>query len=107
MVERERTIAHATYECALFAKQFGVSLSTSGGTHHGFADHGEGFCVFNDLAITSHLLLNQGLSQQILIIDLDVHQGNGTAHILPMTKECLLLVCTVQKIFPFANNNPT
>ncbi|WP_315042024.1 histone deacetylase [Faucicola mancuniensis] len=101
LFERERTIAHATYECALFAKQFGVSLSTSGGTHHGFADHGEGFCVFNDLAITSHLLLNQGLSQQILIIDLDVHQGNGTAHIFANDKRVFTFSMHGAKNFPF------
>ena len=53
LVERERVIAHGTYECALFAKQFGVALNIAGGTHHAFADHGEGFCVFNDVAVAS------------------------------------------------------
>lgn len=101
LVERERTIVHATYECALFAKQHGVAISTSGGTHHAFAGHGEGFCVFNDLAITSNLLLNQGLSKQILIIDLDVHQGNGTAHIFANNPQVFTFSMHGAKNFPF------
>ena len=56
----------ATYECALFAKQFGVALNIAGGTHHAFADHGEGFCVFNDVAVASNLLLARGQATQIL-----------------------------------------
>ena len=60
LVERERYISHATYECALYAQQHGVSLNIAGGTHHAFADHGEGFCVFNDLAVASNLLLARG-----------------------------------------------
>lgn len=51
LVYRERLIAHATYECALYALADGVSLSTSGGTHHAFAGHGEGFCIFNDVCV--------------------------------------------------------
>ncbi|MDO4223370.1 MAG: histone deacetylase [Acinetobacter sp.] len=80
-VERECYIAHASYECALYALHDGVALNTSGGTHHAFRGHGEGFCIFNDLAVASHLLLLRGQAQRILIVDLDVHQGNGTAHI--------------------------
>ena len=56
-------------------------MNIAGGTHHAFADHGEGFCVFNDFAIASNLLLERNKCSQILIIDLDVHQGNGTASI--------------------------
>lgn len=81
LVERGRHIAYGTYECCLFAMKYGVSLNVAGGTHHAFADHGEGFCVFNDFAIASNLLLKHQLVKQILIVDLDVHQGNGTAHI--------------------------
>jgi acetoin utilization deacetylase AcuC-like enzyme len=57
-------------------------ISIGGGYHHAFYDHGEGFCIFNDLAITARYLINSGLAKRILIIDLDVHQGNGTASIL-------------------------
>lgn len=81
LIERGRHIAHGTIECALYAQQHGVALNIAGGTHHAFADRGEGFCVFNDFAIAAHHLLAHQLAQQILIVDLDVHQGNGTAKI--------------------------
>lgn len=81
LIERGRHIAHGTIECALYAQQHGVALNIAGGTHHAFADRGEGFCVFNDFAIAAHHLLSHGLAEQILIVDLDVHQGNGTAKI--------------------------
>lgn len=81
LIERGRHIAHGTIECALYAKEHGVALNIAGGTHHAFANRGEGFCVFNDFAIAAHHLLEHGLAQQILIVDLDVHQGNGTASI--------------------------
>lgn len=101
LIARERTIACASYQCALYAKQYGVAMSTSGGTHHAFADHGEGFCVLNDFAITSNLLLNQGLSKQILIIDLDVHQGNGTAHIFANDERVFTFSMHGAKNYPF------
>ena len=82
LVDRGRHIAHATYECALYAQQYGVAMNVAGGTHHAFADHGEGFCVFNDVCIASNLLLNRGQAQKILVVDLDVHQGNGNASIM-------------------------
>lgn len=81
LIERGKYISHATYECALHALQFGVSMNIAGGTHHAYAGSGEGFCVFNDMAIASNLLLSQGIVKKILFIDLDVHQGNGNAHI--------------------------
>jgi acetoin utilization deacetylase AcuC-like enzyme len=81
LVDRGRYIAQGTIECALRSRTTGVALNIAGGTHHAFADHGEGFCVFNDIAIAANYLLRKGLSQKILIVDLDVHQGNGTASI--------------------------
>jgi acetoin utilization deacetylase AcuC-like enzyme len=81
LVERGKIIAGGTYECALQAMQHGVALNVAGGTHHSFSDHGEGFCVFNDIAIASNLLISQSVVKKILIVDLDVHQGNGTANI--------------------------
>jgi len=81
LVERGRHIAHGTYECCLFAKHHGVAMNVAGGTHHAFADHGEGFCVFNDFAIAANLLLARNEAEKVLIVDLDVHQGQGTAHI--------------------------
>ncbi|MBK9734513.1 MAG: histone deacetylase [Saprospiraceae bacterium] len=81
LVRRGKHIANGTYTCAKFAIKNGIAMNIAGGTHHSFADRGEGFCLFNDIAIASNLLLNDGLVEKILIVDLDVHQGNGTARI--------------------------
>lgn len=82
LIERELIITQGTIDCALFALQNGCALNIAGGTHHAFAERGEGFCLLNDQAIAANYLISQGLSQKILIIDLDVHQGNGTAKLL-------------------------
>lgn len=81
LVDRARVIAAGSLEAYYYAKEDGVSLNIAGGTHHSYADRGEGFCLFNDFAIASNELLHRGEVQQILIVDLDVHQGNGTAKI--------------------------
>ena len=101
LVERGRYIAHATYECALYAKQYGVSLNVAGGTHHSFADHGEGFCVFNDVCIASNLLLSCGEANRILIVDLDVHQGNGNASIMANEPRVFVFSMHGEKNYPF------
>jgi acetoin utilization deacetylase AcuC-like enzyme len=82
LVARERRINQGTIDCSLYALEFGVSLNIAGGTHHAYTDRGEGFCLLNDMAIAAHYLLDQSLVNSILIIDLDVHQGNGTAEIM-------------------------
>jgi len=81
LVRRGTHIANGTIQCALYAQQYGVALNVAGGTHHSFTDRGEGFCLLNDIAIASNYLLKEKLAQQILVVDLDVHQGNGTAKI--------------------------
>jgi acetoin utilization deacetylase AcuC-like enzyme len=81
LVEGSMLIADAAIQCALFAQKYGVSFSIAGGNHHAFSDHGEGFCVLNDIAIAANYLINKDLCKRILVIDLDVHQGNGTARI--------------------------
>lgn len=81
LVFRGRHIANGSLQCYYHAKKDGVSLNIAGGTHHSYADRGEGFCLFNDFAIASNELLYSGEVQQVLIVDLDVHQGNGTASI--------------------------
>ncbi|MFY0599638.1 MAG: histone deacetylase [Cyclobacteriaceae bacterium] len=81
LVRRERIINAGTIECALFALKYGISMNIAGGTHHAYSDHAEGFCLLNDQAIASRYLLDHGLANKILILDLDVHQGNGTAEI--------------------------
>ncbi len=78
---RELIITQGTIECCLAALQNGVAMNVAGGTHHAFADRGEGFCLLNDMAVAANYLLRKKLSKKILIIDLDVHQGNGTAAI--------------------------
>jgi len=81
LITRGRHIAKGTIDCVTYAMENGVALNIAGGTHHAFRDYGEGFCVFNDFAIAAHHFLASGQIQKFLIIDLDVHQGNGTAHI--------------------------
>lgn len=81
LTERELIIAQGTIDCCHFALKSGVALNVAGGTHHAFKDRGEGFCMLNDMAVAANYLLSQGIAKQILIIDLDVHQGNGTAKI--------------------------
>ena len=82
LIERELIITQGTIDCALFALQNGCALNIAGGTHHAFAERGEGFCLLNDQAIAANYLISQQLCRKILIIDLDVHQGNGTAKLL-------------------------
>ncbi|MGN6294971.1 MAG: histone deacetylase family protein [Chitinophagaceae bacterium] len=81
LTEREWVIAQGTIDCCFAAMRSGVALNVAGGTHHAFADHGEGFCLLNDFAVAANYLLKKQLANRILIIDLDVHQGNGTATI--------------------------
>jgi acetoin utilization deacetylase AcuC-like enzyme len=78
---RELIITQGTIDCSLAAIKNGVALNVAGGTHHAFADRGEGFCLINDFAVAANYLLANKLAKKILIIDLDVHQGNGTAKI--------------------------
>ncbi|QEC67414.1 histone deacetylase [Panacibacter ginsenosidivorans] len=81
LTQRELIITQGTIDCCMHAMQYGVALNVAGGTHHAFADRGEGFCLLNDMAVASNYLLQKKHAHKILIIDLDVHQGNGTAKI--------------------------
>ena len=81
LVEREIHIADGTIKASEFSLQYGIAMNIAGGTHHAFTNRGEGFCMLNDQAIGAKYLLNKGLVKKILIVDLDVHQGNGTAEI--------------------------
>lgn len=81
MVERSRRSTGATIAACRAAWKEGVAVNLAGGTHHAFADFGEGFCVFNDAAVASRTLQAEGLVRRVVILDCDVHQGNGTAHI--------------------------
>jgi acetoin utilization deacetylase AcuC-like enzyme len=81
LVERETRIARGTIDGCHYAFQYGIAFNVAGGTHHAGTNWGEGFCLLNDQAIAANYLLNKKLASSILIIDLDVHQGNGTAQI--------------------------
>ena len=81
LVERSRRSVGGTIAAARAALLDGISVNLSGGTHHAFPDRGEGFCVFNDVAVATKVLQREGLARRIGIVDLDVHQGNGTAFI--------------------------
>lgn len=81
LTQRELVITQGTIDCCHHAFTHGVALNVAGGTHHAFANHGEGFCLLNDFAVAANYLLHEQLARQILIVDLDVHQGNGTASI--------------------------
>lgn len=81
LIAREVLIMGGTYEASLYARQYGIAMNIAGGTHHAYSDKGEGFCLLNDNAIGANCLLAEKLATKILIIDLDVHQGDGTAEI--------------------------
>jgi acetoin utilization deacetylase AcuC-like enzyme len=81
LVEREIRIARGTIDGCHYAFDYGIAFNVAGGTHHAGTNWGEGFCLLNDQAIAANCLLNNSLVRSILIIDLDVHQGNGTAQI--------------------------
>src|SRR5438105_13799827 len=82
MVERSRRSSGATIMACRAALAEGVAVNLAGGTHHAFADAGEGYCVFNDSAIAARAIQAEGAARRVVVIDTDVHQGNGTAAIL-------------------------
>jgi acetoin utilization deacetylase AcuC-like enzyme len=82
MVERSRRASGGTLGACLAALEDGLAANLAGGTHHAFADRGEGYCVFNDSAIAARAVQADGLIERVAVLDTDVHQGNGTAAIL-------------------------
>lgn len=81
LIERELVILGGSLQAAKFALEFGVAFNIAGGTHHAYINRAEGFCLLNDIAVTTSHLLRNKLATKILVVDLDVHQGNGTAQI--------------------------
>jgi acetoin utilization deacetylase AcuC-like enzyme len=81
LIKREKLICIGNAQAALLALENGVSFNVAGGTHHAHRDFGEGYCLFNDIAVAAQYLLKIGEAKKILVVDLDVHQGNGTASI--------------------------
>jgi acetoin utilization deacetylase AcuC-like enzyme len=101
LTQRELIIAQGTIDCCRYAMQNGVAMNVAGGTHHAFASRGEGFCMLNDMAIAANYLLQKNLAQQILIIDLDVHQGNGTAKLFENEKRVFTFSMHGEHNYPF------
>lgn len=101
LTQRELVITQGTIDCCYYAFEKGVALNVAGGTHHAFADRGEGFCLLNDFAVAANYLLKQNLAKQILIIDLDVHQGNGTAKLFEHEPRVFTLSIHGRNNYPF------
>jgi len=101
MVERSRRSVGATIAAARVALEEGVAANLAGGTHHGFADRGEGFCVFNDVAVAARVLQRDRQARRIAVVDLDVHQGNGTAAIFAGDETVFTFSMHGEKNFPF------
>ena len=101
LVDREFIIAGGTIESCLKAYDTGIAFNIAGGTHHAYRDHGEAFCLLNDQAIAAQFLLDQKLANKILIIDLDVHQGNGTAKIFEVEDRVFTFSMHGEKNYPF------
>ena len=101
LVERSRRAVGGTIAAARHALVHGIAMNLAGGTHHAFADHGEGFCVYNDIAVAVRILQREGLIHRTAIIDLDVHQGNGTHAILGADARVFTFSMHGGKNFPF------
>lgn len=101
LVARSRATVGGSLAAARVALEHGISGQLAGGTHHAHRDFGSGFCVFNDLAVASLTLLDEGAVQRIAIVDLDVHQGDGNAAILTPDARVFVLSIHGEKNFPF------
>jgi len=105
--ERALRTAQGTVEAARDALAGGLGVNLAGGTHHAFADRGEGFCVFNDAAIAVRLLQRDGHITRVAIVDLDVHQGNGTASIFAGDPDVFTFSMHGEKNYPFHRERST
>ena len=101
MVERSRRASGGTLGACLAALEEGFAANLAGGTHHAFSDKGEGYCVFNDSAIAARAVQAAGLVERVVVIDTDVHQGNGTAKILHRDPTVFTFSIHGAKNFPF------
>jgi acetoin utilization deacetylase AcuC-like enzyme len=101
LVEREVRIARGTVDGSIHALKHGIAFNVAGGTHHAGSNWAEGFCLLNDQAIAANYLINKSLASRILIIDLDVHQGNGTAEIFKNEDRVFTFSIHAEKNFPF------
>lgn len=107
LVLRESIIMNGTLGCALEAGRGGIGLNIAGGTHHAFSDRAEGFCLLNDFAISAQHLLDNTEIKRVLIVDLDVHQGNGTAAMTRMDDRIFTFSMHAASNYPFHKETST
>lgn len=105
LVEREYIITGGTLQASHYALEHGIAFNIAGGTHHAYADCAEGFCLFNDIAVTSTVLLEEQLVKKILVVDLDVHQGNGTAKIFENDDRVFTFSMHAEHNYPLRKEN--
>ena len=101
LIKREKKIVQGTVECAINSIKYGISMNIAGGTHHAFTNRAEAFCILNDQAIGANFLIQNNYCEKILILDLDVHQGNGTAEIFRENKNVFTVSFHGEKNYPF------
>ena len=101
LLDRSLCSTSGTVHAALHALEDGAGMNLAGGTHHAFFDRGEGFCLLNDIAVAANHLLHLGLVRRILVVDLDVHQGNGTASLFRDRPEVFTFSMHCKDNYPF------
>ena len=107
LLQRSLASTWGTVAAARCALEDGAAGNLAGGTHHAFADHGEGFCVFNDIAVAIRLLQREGRIERAAVVDLDVHQGNGTAALFEGDARVFTFSMHGAKNFPFRKQRST
>ena len=100
LAQRSRRTVAGTWMAARIALQSGYAANSAGGSHHALHETGAGYCIFNDLAVAAHRLLEEGSARHILIVDLDVHQGDGTASLLAGRSDVATFSMHAEKNFP-------
>ncbi|MEJ2759743.1 MAG: histone deacetylase, partial [Anaerolineales bacterium] len=101
LAQRSRHSVGSTIAACRSAMQAGLGFNLGGGTHHACADHGQGYCVYNDAAVAARVIQQEKLADRVLIVDCDVHQGNGTASILQGDDSIYTFSIHGEKNFPF------
>ncbi|MEM6297140.1 MAG: histone deacetylase [Bacteroidota bacterium] len=105
LIEREITILEGSVRSALFALEYGVAMNIAGGTHHAYADRGEGFCLLNDIAVAANYLRKHQGIRRVLVLDLDVHQGNGTAKLFENDPDVFTFSMHGERNYPIPKEN--
>ena len=105
VVKRSFVATGGTVLASKLAINYGISCNTAGGSHHANYDGGAGYCVFNDVAVAAHYLINRGLANKILIVDLDVHQGNGNSEIFKNNRSVFTFSMHSKTNYPAKKSN--